>query len=92
MELVPVLVVAALPFLLAGGRRLPRTGVALWLASLGLLALWFGALLHDMEHADATGGPGSALAGWGWLAAAGAAAVAAGVLARRDGERRARRR
>ena len=84
VELVILLPIAVVPLaVMASRRRWTLGGVATWLASLGFLALWLVALSRDMDRADATGGSGSILAGFGWVIAAGVAAACSVLIARR---------
>ena len=87
MELVILLPIAVVPLAVMAGRRgWSVGGVAMWLLSLGFLALWMAALSRDMDRADATGGSGSILAGSGWVLAASAAAACSVFIARRTAE------
>ncbi len=82
-----ILLIAVVPAaVMLDGRRWSVGGVVLWLLSVALLVLWIVALNQDMTHADETGGPGSILAGVGWLVGAvGTALASVSVTVRRCG-------
>lgn len=84
MELVVVLPIVVIPLVvMADGRRWSIGGVAMWLASLGFLALWFVVAWRAFDRADAGLEPGSIVAGTGWVIPACAAAACSVVISRR---------
>ena len=84
MELIVVLPIALIPLVvMADGRRWSLAGVALWLASLGLLVAWFVAAWRAFDRADAGLEEGSIFAGGEWVIAALLAAAASVRLTRR---------
>jgi hypothetical protein len=92
VELVVVLPIAVLPpIAMAIWRRWSPAAVALWLASLALLVLWFVAAWRAFDRADAGLETGSILAGWGWVVAAAAAAACSVLVTGRAGVMTSRR-
>jgi hypothetical protein len=84
VSLVVALLVLLPPVVLLLDGRRPRAVLgALLVADLVCFVAWFLAWDADMDHADATGGAGSILAGWGWIVGGCVAAVAAMVVGRR---------
>lgn len=84
MPLIIAVLIAVLPAaVMLGGRRWSVGGVALWVLSVGLLVLWVVALDRDMTQADEMGGPGSILAGVGWLIGGVATALASVLVTSR---------
>ena len=79
----PVMVVVVPPLVMLDGRGWSLTAGWLWLAAVVLVIGYGTALSADMDHADATGGSGSLLAGSEWLGAAVLAATASLLVARR---------
>ena len=64
MELIVVLPIALMPLVaMAEGRRWSLGGVALWLASLRFMVLWFVTAWRAFDRADAGLEAGSILAG-----------------------------
>jgi hypothetical protein len=71
MELIVVLPIALMPLVaMAEGRRWSLGGLALWLAGLGFLVLWFVTAWRAFDRADAGLEAGSILAGGEWVIAA----------------------
>ena len=76
VELFVVLPIALMPLVaMAEGRRWSLGGVALWLAAIGFLVLWFVTAWRAFDRADAGLESGSILAGGEWVLAAIAAAA-----------------
>ena len=91
VELIVVLPIVIVPLaLMADGRRWSVGGVALWLASLGFLVLWFVAAWRAFDRADAGLEEGSILAGGEWVIAACVAAAGSVLVTRRRPWRRGR--
>jgi hypothetical protein len=64
VELIVVLPIALMPLVaMAEGRRWSLGGLALWLAGLGFLVLWFVTAWHAFDRADAGLEAGSILTG-----------------------------